>query len=333
MALHQMKGKTIQFGLAVCLAATCWLATGCQMLVQQANHKEAMMFMEHGHAFLEEGLTDSALAAFGMALEADPDLFDAHMGMGHVYHQHEQYELAARAYKRATHITPNSFDAWYHHGWMVHLAGDLLQAVDSYLRALSIMPDNFEANHNLAGAYLQLGRPDDALPYAKRATEISPLDQSAWSNLATTHSVLEQHEQAVEAYREAVELGEMAQPILLGLANELIRLGRYDQAINVLDSINRSFPSAQAYERIGYAQFKLRQFSAALISFRETLILDHENTLALNGAGVCLMAMYLQNGRNAVSWRDEALASWRRSLQIRPEQPHIADLLTRYQRM
>ena len=301
---------------------------------QQVGSVTSGDFVDQGQAYLEQGLLDSALAAFGMALEVDPTLLDAHMNMGSIYRQHGNYDLAARCYQRAVTLDANHFDARYAYGWMQHLQGFLQKAIESYLHALLIRPDSFDTHLHLAGAYLQLGQPAEALPHAKRATELKPEHQNAWANLAVAYSLLDRHDQAVDAYRQALELGEMSEPILMGLGNAHLRTGRYEQAIVVFRSINKGELGAAAYQRIGYAQFKMRRFADALDSFRIAIKLDGEDPVLLNGVGVCLMAMYLKyDDRDNTDDRDQALDAWRRSMQMRPDQPHIADLVDRYQHL
>ncbi len=308
---------------------------GCTRPVgPQVDSETANELMLQGQAYLDQGLTDSALAAFGMALEADPGLVDAHMNMGAIYQQHGQLELAGRCYERAVTADPNHFDARYFYGWMQHLQGHIQKAIDSYLRALAIQPDSFDANLNISGAYLQAGKVAEAMPYASLATQLKPDSQTAWANLATAHSLLNQFEDAVRAYHQAMELGDMAPPILMGLANAHVQLGHFEQAIVVLKILTTDRSAdAKVYQRLGYAQFKMRRFEDALDSFRASIEIDDQDPAALNGIGVCLMAMYLQEGRGVSDHRDQALDAWRRSLQLRPNQPHIVDLLSRYQRL
>lgn len=301
--------------------------------VQNPAERRAQQHLQSGRQYLTEGLMDSALAAFGLALEENPKLVEAHMGMGEIYRQRGQYDLAENAYSKAAQLEPDNFDAHYYSGLMQQLLGMVRNAVNSYLRALAIDPNSFDANQSLASAYLQLARPADALPYALRATELKADSQPAWANLAATYSLLNRHDEAVEAYRQALELGEAAEPLLLGLAEAHVRLTHYERAINVLQSLVRMKPSSTAYERMGYAQFKLRLFDQALASYRTAMSIDSRDPAVLNGLGVCLMTLYIQSGRTDPAQRTEALDAWRRSIQIRPNQPRIVDLMIRYQRL
>lgn len=289
--------------------------------------------LKEAQALKEKGLINEALAAFETALEENPKLLDAHMGIGDIHRERGDYDRASRSYQVAAQVAPNSFDAHFYSGLMSQLLGRVQAAIRSYLTAVAIRPTDYRANLNLASAYLQQGLAADALPYAQRAAQLQPAAQAAWANLAAAYSLLGKYSQAVDAYRQAVELGEMAQPLLLGLANAHIRLGNYDRAINVLLTLNRREPSAAAYERLGFAHFKMRRFDDALAHYRAALSIDAKDTAALNGLGACLMTMFLNSGRTQTAHRDEALKSWRQSIQIRSEQPRIIDLLTRYQRL
>ncbi len=325
---QQATGRSV--AVLAAAAVVCGLAmAGCGPTRQH----RAREHVEQGQDLLQKGLSESALAAFTLAIEENPRLTDAHMGVGDVQRQRGNYGEAKSAYEEATRLSPNSFDAHYYLALMQQLLGEVQAAIKTYLRALTLNPNSFDANKNLASAYLQLGRPSDALPYAERAVYLDPSSQIGWANLAATQSLLGQFDKAVDSYRQATELGEYAEPVLLGLADAHIRLGNFERAMITLESLIRTQPSATAYERLGYAQFKVRRFTESLASFRSATSLDENDPASLNGLGVCLMTLYIQGGRTDGSQRDEALDSWRRSLRLKPDQPRILDLLSRYQRL
>ena len=321
-----------RLALTIALLSTACVSTGCQF-GSKVRLAQANVHLDLGKTYYEQGLEEKALEEFNRALEENPLLMEAHMGMGDVHRGRKDYQTAGVAYERAAELAPTSFHAHYYLGLMKQLVGDLAAAVRVYLRALTINPDSFEANQNLASAYLQLGKPGNAIHYAKRATQLRGQSQAAWSNLAAAYSLMGRYGRAVDAYREAVELGEMAAPVLLGLADAHIRLKHYDRAAVVLRTLIRREPSATAYERVGYAQFKLHRFDDALTSYRAALSIDNRDPAALNGLGACLMTLYIQGGRRVTAQRNEALNSWRRSVQVRPNQSRIIDLIARYQRI
>lgn len=316
--------------LALCL-------TGCITTTQPgdalSSNERANDLVLRGEELLNEGLSDSALVAFAQALEENPRMTEAHVGIGMVYKQRGNLDLASRAFERAVETNPNSYDAQYNLGLVTHLLGQIREAIVIYLKALAIEPDQPEANRHLATAYLQLNEPAAALPYALRATELSPDEQPAWANLASTYALLNRYDDAIDAYRQAAELGEMAEPILLGLADAHIKKGNYARAINTLTSLifrEAENVSSTAHERLGVAQYRLRRYEKALESFETAIRIDGKDTAALNGIGACYMTLYIESERENTDFRDRALTAWRLSLQLRPGQRNIMDLVSRY---
>lgn len=325
--------QRVVLGLSLSAAVVAGGCTFSPSYRQAAAEARAQQYMQEADKFLEQGLLDSALAAFGLALEENPTLTEAHMGMGEIYRHRGDYNLASNAYERAASTDPTNYEAHYYLGLMRQLVGRVQDAIQAYLQALAINPDSMEANRDLAAAYLQAGQSAEALPYAVRATELNPDAQAAWCNLAATYSLMGRYEDAVDAYRQAAELGELADPVMLGFADAHLRLDNYQRAITVLRTLLRRGDNATAHERLGYALFKMRDFEGALESYRKALSLAPQDTAALNGVGATLMTLYIQGGRERTAMRDEAIQSWRRSVQLRPDQPRIVDLLARYSRL
>mgnify|MGYP006273132461 CR=1 FL=1 len=316
-------------GLAAALAA----APACRFPVAQSRSPSTQAKLDKARQYMEQGLSDYALAAFEAALRDNPDLTEAHLGMGEIQEQRGDLRGAKARYETAAETDPQSFTAHYKLGLMQQLLGELRDAIRTYLRAVAIDPDDFAVNRDLAAAYLQLGRPEEALPYAERAIGLDAASQQAWSNLAAAYSLLGRYEEAVNTYRQAAELGDLADPVLLGLSDAHIKLGNYRRAINTLETLSRRSPSSTAYERMGYARYKLRRFEEALNSFEQALEYNDRDVAALNGVGVSLMTLYIESGRQNASRRERAVAAWRKSIRIDPDQPRIVDLLSRYARI
>lgn len=287
-------------------------------------------FHDRAVEYVEQGLDEQALRAFTRAIEQNPRLVEAHMGLGAIHRKLGSLVEASNAYRIAAELAPMSFDAHYHLGEVQHLMGRFADATRAYLQALAIAPDDFDTNNNLATVYLQQGRPGMAIPFAERATQIAPDDQAAWVNLASALSLDGQLDEAVNAYRHAAELGAIDTPILLGLADAHIRLEHYDRARIVLAAQIRQAPSALAHERMGYVLYKARRYEDALEHYRQAVTLAPDDTAALNGLGVSLMTLYLHQHRLVKAHRDEALDAWRRSLEVDINQPRIRSLLRKY---
>lgn len=289
--------------------------------------------LEKGKQLAEQGLDDEAIEAFSLALQENPRLIEAHMGIGSIHLKQENYQQASSSYQRAVNIDPGSFDAHYYLGLARQLLGQVKSAIRSYQQAVAIKPTDFKANMNLASALLQNNQPREALPYAEKAIDLDPTVSAAYANVAAAYSLLGRYDEAVQAYRDAMELGTPEEPILLGLADAHLRLGNYERAVNVLRRLTQDSQSPTVMERFGYAQFKTMRYDAALETYRTGLAAAPKDISLLNGYGVCLMTHYLKTKGDVPEYKNQAISSWRQSLKIQPNQPRITDLINRYNRV
>ena len=51
-----------------------------------ADRQASQAHLQQGRIYVKQNLPDSALAAFGLALEHDPKLVEAHVGMADIYY-------------------------------------------------------------------------------------------------------------------------------------------------------------------------------------------------------------------------------------------------------
>src|SRR5690606_16510832 len=114
-----MSTTTMRLGGCLWIAA---LLAGCAASPPQPAppSERAKAQMRSADDFLARGLLDSALAAFGLALEENPEIVEAHLGMGHIYRQLDNYTLAGNHYERAANLDPTNYDAHYGLGLMRH---------------------------------------------------------------------------------------------------------------------------------------------------------------------------------------------------------------------
>ena len=208
--------------------------------------------------------------------------------------------------------------------------GRVKDAIAAYLKALEIQPNNFDANLNIATAYLELEEPGSALPYAQRAVQLNPKSGPAHANLGSVYSSLQRYQDAVNEYRQALEQVELSPPILLNLANALGKIQRYDEMINTLNQVIKIQPSAAAYERMGYAEFKLYKYDEALKCFRTSVEIDPNYAPGHTGIGICLLNEYVFGKQTNDALRVEALSHLRTSVQLDPRQPYVIELINKY---
>lgn len=299
---------------------------------QRTRNAEAQARVMAAEDAIRAGDKERALMEFQRAIEINPNLTSAYLGMADIYRGDRDYANAEVRYARAAQVDPRNFDAQYYHGLMLHLLDRLTEAVQSYLRALTVRPDDFQTNLNLATAYFQLEENQQALPYAVKAVRLDPQDGSARLNLGAVYAALNRHQDAVKEYQQAAELMALNESLLVKLAESLGRLERYDEMANALEQAIKIEPTPAAHERLGYARFRQDRFDAAKEHFQRAIDLDPDYFPALNGLGVCLMNDWIRADRADIAAKDRGITCLRRSLQLDPDQPHIREILTRYGR-
>ncbi len=285
---------------------------------------------EQAQRLIEQGKDNAALAAFERAIAVNPELTIAYLGAAEIYQEQGDYDNAEKRFGQAAKLEPSNFDAQYGHGLSLHFLNRLAEAVRAYLRALAIRPNDFDTNLNLATAYLQLDEPRQAQVYALRAVRLNTRSGPARANLGAVYAAIGDHAAAVAEYQQASELMALSAPLLLNWADSLSREGRHAEAINTLEEVIRTDPSAVAFERLGAARFRMRQYQEAEAAFGDSIKLDPNHYPAMNGLAVCLLNRYEWSQATDLQSRDEALRLLRRSLQIEPRQTPIVELVRRY---
>ena len=283
------------------------------------------------NAARESGNYEEALSMFRQILSENPTITGAYLGIAEIYMDGDDYERAEPVFRRAARLEPRNFDAQYGHGLALQMLGRFVEAIRAYQRALAIAPDDPLANRNIATSFLQINDSASALDYARRAVELAPDDGSARVNLG---AILEQEGDdagAIEEYIVAIELVEDdVAPVMMNLINCLAREKRYQEAANTAENLIRIEPSANAWERLGWARFRLQDYDGSTEAYRSAIDSDPAHWPSLNGLGVNALNRWLISEKQDVTARQEAIDAFRRSLRQNSDQQKLVTLMTNY---
>lgn len=190
-----------------------------------------------GLTFEKKGIVTAAIASYGVAVEADPEIPDAHYRMGKLYltqnevkeaarhfaaevHYHPENLLAdrelgltlaqlgdtARAIERLDRLTrlrPLDGDNWRALGFAYSTAGRTAQAEVALRRAIGLPPKRASEHRDLAVLLVSSGREKEAREEYRKALAVDPSDASVWYNLGNLERRQGRLEPALHAYREA----------------------------------------------------------------------------------------------------------------------------------
>jgi len=320
------------------------LSTGCQTLDSQEPRRRPALTTQPGEPTeqqktklaqakqaVEAGDYDTALESFRSILAENPTITDAYLGIGEIYIIQEDFDRAEPVYARAAKLEPRNYDAQYGHGLALQMLGKFVDAVKAYHRALTLDPDSPEANINIATSYLQLGRTRSALVFAEKAVEVAPDNGSAHVNLGAIYEQMGRNEDAIDQYILALEMIEDNRaPVMLNLVNVLAREHRYQEAINTAENLIRIQPSANAYERLGWAYFRLGQYQKSLEAYQRAVRRDPNHWPSLNGVGINALNEWLLSKKSDEQAWQTARNAFRRSLRVNRNQPKLVALMSNY---
>ena len=279
----------------------------------------------------EQGDYVEAMKIFEEVLEKNPVASEAFIGIGEIHILKKEWAKAEPAFSRAAQLKPRNFNAQFGHGISLQMTKKFVDAVRSYHKALTIEPDNLEANINIATTYLQLGRPQSALVFAQRAASLGGSSSVAQITLAATYQLLNKPDAALSAYIAASELmKEPSSQLMRNIIYLLTQQKRYQEVVNTTKQLVQLDPTSDSYEYLGWAEFRLGDYSASLEAYRMSVEYDDMNWRALNGVGVNELNDWLLSDRLSSSSYQSARMAFRRSLAIFPDQPKVITLVLRY---
>jgi tetratricopeptide (TPR) repeat protein len=277
------------------------------------------------------GNYDMALGLFEDLLSENPTITTAYLGIGDIYMVKEEYARAEPAYARAARLEPRNFDAQYGHGLALQMLQRFVEAIRSYHRALTIDPDSIDANLSIATSYLRIDEIDSALVFAEKAVQLAPDNGAARSNLGAIYEMRGRNQEAIAQYLAAMELMPASPPLIMNLINVLARERHYREVINAAENLLKIEVSANAYERMAYAYFRLAEYDRSLEAYRSAVTVDPDHWQSYNGIGVNALNKWLISKKRDTDSAHEARDAFRRSLQVRPGQQKVIALLSNYQ--
>ena len=169
------------------------------------------------NAYADVGRTHEALACYSAVLAADPNCFEAHLGMGKMHFVRGSYADAAASYRRALQIRPRSADAHLALGLALSNAGKCEEAMQAFQKAKELDPTLVETQVMTGQAYLKAGMYAQAIECFKGAVQTDEQHAQAYYNLGRAYL-------RVGDKGLALEQQHILQNLDAGLADQLLDL-------------------------------------------------------------------------------------------------------------
>lgn len=118
---------------------------------------------------LETTSPEEARQAYHHALDADPDLADAHLNVGRLYHEAKDHPRAEVHYRAAVSRAPEDPTAHFNLGVLLDDLGRHEEAIRAYRDAIAQDQNFADAHYNLGLIYETLGRRSEAMHHLRTA--------------------------------------------------------------------------------------------------------------------------------------------------------------------
>ena len=278
----------------------------------------AMFDFTKDRAWAERGI-----ASADTARSLDPKLPEVDVTVGETLMTTGRVKEAAQAFRRALAANPDDFQALLGLGGASQAAGDDATALNAFRRAIQLQPSFFAAYNHLGGFFAARGRWTEAADMFRRASRLAPDSYRALSNLGGVSTMSCDFGAALDAYRKALALQPNNPVAASNLGVTQLWMGRYPEAVVSLELAARNAPNsyrimgnlADAYRAVPGKEAKASEtYTRAVALAREQLRLNARDALAHS----CVATGLAKNNHAA-----EAATEMRLALELAPKDPDI----------
>jgi tetratricopeptide (TPR) repeat protein len=188
-----------------------------------------------GNLKLAHGEPGEALRLIGAAMATRTPTPRMLFDLGLAFNALNQYQKALDSFELAIQLQPDFFEAHGNRGAMLAALGRHDDAIESYRKALAIRPDFADAHCNLGSALTQLQRYDEALASLDHALALRPDYPDALYNRGNALKPLQRFEEALASYDRVIALQPNHADAHNNRGQVLRELERYDEALASYD--------------------------------------------------------------------------------------------------
>jgi tetratricopeptide (TPR) repeat protein len=121
---------------------------------------------------LEKASVKEAQRAYHMALEAEPEMAEAHLNLGRLYHETRELEKAEAHYRAALRSAPADAAPAFNLGVLLEDLEQRQKAVEAYRQAIQLDASFADAHYNLGLLLEALGKKSEAFFHLRTARKL-----------------------------------------------------------------------------------------------------------------------------------------------------------------
>src|SRR5262245_37399059 len=172
----------------------------------------------------------AAEAAWGKALDLQPECAEAHYCLGNLLEDGQKQGEAEAAYRKAIAFRPDFAEAYTNLAGVLHRQGKPCEAEAACRKAIDLKPDLAAAHGCLGSMLLRQGKLGEAEAACRRALDLKPDLADVHNNLGTILAYQRKYREAEAACRKAIDLKPDLAEAHGCLGTVLLRQGKVDEA-------------------------------------------------------------------------------------------------------
>jgi tetratricopeptide (TPR) repeat protein len=163
--------------------------------------------VEEAERLTEKGQYEHAVEDYRKAIQMEPTMISARLGIGYTYIKMGDFDAAAGEYREAIEHSPNNQEAQLNLGVALYRGGHIEEAINQYQQTLQSHEDKSAAAHfNLAVAYAHQGDFQQAITHYQSAiAQHGRTYAEAHNNLGLVYEAMDHFTDAAAQYRLAIE--------------------------------------------------------------------------------------------------------------------------------
>ena len=217
--------------------------------VSPLQNKSAQDLVTEGLIYLANQNTKIAELHFATAIDKDPTMADAFIGLGRTEMLKGNYNGALAFFTKASELEPGSMPAIVGKAQALRSDGKLNAAIKSLNEAMMIAPEDINVLKELAMVYDLMGKENLSAPLYLEIVDKTPDQAAGHNNLGLNYMVRGKYPEAILSFLQALELDRNSARIKNNLASAYLLNGDKGNALKIFKA---TLSDAAAYNNIGY---------------------------------------------------------------------------------
>ncbi len=269
--------------------------------------------------YAQLGVMDEVIRCCGRVIALEPGNVAARYNLGVALQMRGRYQEAVETYGKLIEVQPDAAPVLANLALALRELGRSEVAIPHCQRALTLQPGLAEAHNTLGLLFMDQGSITQALGCFRQATALRPQYAEAHYNLGLCHQKLGSPAAAEQSFRHAVRWRPDYAEAHASLAGVLASLGKVQEAVRSYQCLVQLRPdAAQAHRDLGVLLASLRRWEEAISHFRRAIELKPDYADAYNDLGNAYMDAS-PDPKNI----EQAAECFREALHHSPEVPEI----------